>query len=407
MKIYRVGGCIRDKLLNIPVKDIDWLVVGASIPDMLELGYKQVGKNFPVFLHPDTQDEYALARTEKKTAPGYAGFEFISDSSVTIEEDLLRRDLTINAMAESDDGQFIDPYNGKQDLADRILRHVSPAFAEDPVRILRIARFAARFSSLGFSIANETMELMISMVNNGEVDSLVEERVWQELHSCLKESHPEVFFDVLRQCGALARLFPELHQLYGVPQSKEYHPEIDTGIHTMMVLQQACLLTADTKVRFAALVHDLGKGITPKEQWPKHANHEIRGVPLVQALCKRFKVPNHFRDLALKVTQYHLHYHRIAELDATTILKTLSALNAFRQADNFELYLLACEADSRGRTGYENKQPSQTQLFRSIFFAANEIDIKEITALDITGKEIGALIYDKRLAAIQHCINNF
>ncbi len=407
MKIYRVGGCIRDKLLNIAVKDIDWLVVGASIPDMLELGYKQVGKNFPVFLHPETQDEYALARTEKKTAPGYAGFEFISDSSVSIEQDLLRRDLTINAMAESDDGLFIDPYNGKQDLDDRILRHVSPAFAEDPVRILRIARFAARFSNLGFTIANETMELMISMVNNGEVDSLVEERVWQELHSCLKESHPEVFFEVLRQCGALARLFPELEQLYGVPQSTEYHPEIDTGIHTMMVLQQACLLTTDTKVRFAALVHDLGKGLTPEHELPKHNDHERRGVPLVEALCQRFKVPNNFRDIAVKVTQYHLHYHRIAQLDAATILKTLSALNAFRQSDNFELYLLACEADSRGRTGYENKQPAQTEQFRLVFSAANEIDIKAITALDITGKEIGALIHDKRLSAIQNCIKNF
>jgi len=407
MKVYRVGGCIRDKLLNLPIKDQDWVVVGASTSEMLKLGYKQVGKNFPVFLHPETKDEYALARTEKKTAPGYSGFEFITDASVSLEDDLLRRDLTINAIAESDDGDIIDPFNGQKDLDKRILRHVSPAFAEDPVRVLRIARFAARFSTLDFEIAEETMQLMKTMVNNGEVDHLVEERVWQELHSCLTESHPEVFFEVLRKCGALARLFPEIEQLYGVPQPEQYHPEIDTGVHTMMVLQQACLLSQDTKVRFAALLHDLGKGTTPKEEWPKHISHETRGVPLVKTFCKRFKVPNNFRDLAIKVTQYHLHYHRIAELKASTILKTLSSLNAFRQADNFELFVLACEADSRGRTGYENIIPEQSEQFRQFFKAANEIDISSITTSDISGKEIGTLIQKKRLAAIKTCIKKF
>ena len=332
---------------------------------------------------------------------------FFSDPSVTLEDDLLRRDLTINAIAESDNGALIDPYNGKNDLDNRILRHVSPAFAEDPVRILRIARFAARFATLDFKIADETMQLMTTMVNNGEVDSLIEERVWQELHSCLKESHPEVFFSVLRDCGALSRLFPEIEQLYGVPQPEEYHPEIDTGVHTMMVLQQACLLTQDTKVRFAALVHDLGKGTTPKDEWPKHICHESRGVPLVKALCKRFKVPNNFKELAIKVTQYHLHYHRIAELKASTILKTLSALNAFRQAENFELFILACEADSRGRTGFENTLPPQSDQFRQAFKAANELDIKSITSLDISGKEVGSRIQEKRLSAIKNCIKNF
>jgi len=407
MKIYRVGGCIRDKLLNLPIKDQDWMVVGASISDMLELGYKQVGKNFPVFLHPETKDEYALARTEKKTAPGYAGFEFVADPTVTLEEDLLRRDLTINAIAESEDGKLFDPYNGQRDIENRILRHVSPAFAEDPVRILRIARFAARFFEQGFTIATETMQLMSSMVNEGEVDALVEERVWQELHSCLKESHPEVFFAVLRDCGALARLFPELEKLYGVPQPEKYHPEIDTGIHTMMVLQQACLLSTDTKVRFAALVHDLGKGITPKNEWPSHRDHENKGVPLVKAFCKRFKVPNNFKELAIKVTQYHLHYHRIAELKASTILKTLSALNAFRQADNFELFILACEADARGRTGFENKLTPQSEQFRLAFAAANEVDISAITSSDFSGKEIGIQIQRKRLSAIKNCIKDF
>ncbi len=407
MKIYQVGGCIRDKLLGLPIKDHDWVVVGASISEMLELGYKQVGKNFPVFLHPATKDEYALARTEKKTAPGYTGFEFTATPHVTLEDDLLRRDLTINAIAESSDGELIDPYHGKKDLDDRILRHVSPAFAEDPVRILRIARFAARYFSLDFKIADETMQLMSDMVINGEVDSLVEERVWQELHSTLTESHPEIFFAVLRQCGALSRLFPEIENLYGVPQPERYHPEIDTGIHTMMVLQQACLLTPDTKVRFAALLHDLGKGVTPKDEWPKHISHESRGVPLVKALCKKFKVPNNFRVLAVKVTQYHLHYHRIAELKASTILKTLSALNAFRQVDNFELFILACEADARGRTGYEDNKPPQSEQFRLVFKAANEIDISAITTADISGKEIGAQIQSTRLSAIKKCIKNF
>jgi len=407
MKIYRVGGCIRDKLLNLAIKDQDWVVVGATVSEMLELGYKQVGKNFPVFLHPETKEEYALARTEKKTAPGYTGFDFFADPSVTLEDDLLRRDLTINALAESDDGELFDPYNGKKDLDNRILRHVSPAFAEDPVRILRIARFAARFSALNFKIAEETMQLMVTMVNNGEVDSLVKERIWQELHASLKEAHPEVFFSILRECGALTRLFPELEKLYGVPQPEQYHPEIDTGIHTMMVLQQACLLSQDTKVRFAALVHDLGKGITPKDQWPKHINHENSGVPLVKGFCKRFKVPNNFQALAVKVTQYHLHYHRIAELKASTILKTLSALNAFRQAENFELFVLACEADSRGRTGFENIIPPQSQQFRMVLRAANEVDINSITSLNKGGKEIGELIRNKRLAAIKNCIKDF
>ncbi|MFV2059106.1 MAG: multifunctional CCA addition/repair protein [Gammaproteobacteria bacterium] len=407
MKIYQVGGCVRDKLLGIPIKDQDWVVVGASLSQMLDLGYKQVGKNFPVFLHPDTQDEYALARTEIKTAPGYTGFEFSAPPTVTLEEDLLRRDLTINAIAKSDDGELIDPYDGQTDLKNHILRHVSPAFAEDPVRILRIARFAARFFTLNFTIADETMQLMTSMVAAGEVDSLVEERVWQELHASLGESHPEVFFAVLRECGALARLFPEIENLYGVPQPERYHPEIDTGVHTMMVLQQACLLSQDTKVRFAALVHDLGKGITPKDELPKHISHETRGVPLVKALCKRFKVPNAYQDLAVKVTQYHLHYHRIAELKASTILKTLSALNAFRQADNFELFILACEADARGRTGYEDKLPPQSEQFRMAFMAANEVDITSITSANISGKEIGAQIQKTRLSAIKNCIKIF
>ncbi|MDH3948278.1 MAG: multifunctional CCA addition/repair protein, partial [Gammaproteobacteria bacterium] len=289
MQIYKVGGCVRDELLGLPVKDRDWVVVGTTPQEMLDAGYKPVGKDFPVFLHPETHEEYALARTERKTAPGYTGFAFHAAADVTLEEDLLRRDLTINAMAETPAGELIDPYHGRDDLQHRLLRHVSPAFVEDPVRILRVARFAARLAEFDFQVAEETMRLMREMVSNGEVDALVPERVWQETVRALSEAVPTRFFEVLRECGALAKLFPELEQLYGVPQPPEHHPEIDTGVHTMMVLQQAARLSNDPAVRFAALVHDLGKGTTPPEEWPKHIAHEEQGVPLVKALCQRLK----------------------------------------------------------------------------------------------------------------------
>lgn len=400
MEIYLVGGYVRDQLLGLKTKDRDWVVVGATPNEMLESGYRQVGKDFPVFLHPQTNEEYALARTERKTAAGYTGFSFHTEASVTLEEDLARRDLTINAMAQADDGRLIDPFNGRADLERRILRHVSSAFAEDPVRILRIARFAARFANLGFSIADETLELMSGMVLNGEVDALVPERVWQETLIALNEIAPARFFEVLRECGALKKLFPEIDQLWGVPQPEKYHPEIDTGIHTMMVLTQAAKLSPDPKVRFAALVHDLGKGITPKDQWPRHIEHEARGVPLVENLCDRYRIPNDFRELAILVTRYHLHYHRAAELRADTLLKTLDSLDAFRRPERFEQFLLACEADSRGRTGYEEQDFEQPEIYRKVFAAANAINAKALVKNGLQGKAIKEELSKLRIQAI-------
>ena len=401
MQIYKVGGCVRDELLGLPVKDRDWVVVGATPQQMLDAGYKPVGKDFPVFLHPDTHEEYALARTERKTAPGYTGFAFHADPDVTLEDDLLRRDLTINAMAETETGELIDPCHGRDDLQQRLLRHVSPAFVEDPVRILRVARFAARLAPFDFQVAEETLSLMREMVNNGEVDALVPERVWQETVRALSEAVPTRFFEVLRECGALARLFPELEQLYGVPQPPEHHPEIDTGVHTMMVLEQAARLSNDPAVRFAALVHDLGKGTTPQEEWPRHIAHEAHGVPLVNALSLRLKVPNDFRDLAVLVTRYHLHYHRAAEMLDSTFLDTLQSLDAFRRPQRFEQFLLACEADSRGRPGYEDQTFEQPKIFREAFAAAAAIDAGELAQQGLQGEAIGKELAHLRLAAIK------
>jgi len=401
MQIYKVGGCVRDELLGLPVKDRDWVVVGATPQDMLAAGYKPVGKDFPVFLHPQTHEEYALARTERKTAPGYTGFAFHAAPDVSLEDDLKRRDLTINAMAETESGELIDPYHGREDLDRRVLRHVSPAFMEDPVRILRVARFAARLAAFNFQVADDTLQLMRGMVNNGEVDALVPERVWQETVRALGEATPTRFFDVLRDCGALARLFPELDRLYGVPQPEEHHPEIDTGVHTMLVLQQAARLSSDPKIRFAALVHDLGKGITPKAEWPKHKEHEERGVPLVEALCERLRVPNDYRDLAILVTRYHLHYHRAAEMTDIEFLDTLMGLDAFRRPQRFEEFLLACEADSRGRPGYEDQEFDQPTIFRRAYAAAATIDAGALAKQGLQGEAIAAELARLRLAKIQ------
>ena len=401
MKIYLVGGGVRDQLLGLTTKDRDWVVLNATPEQMQQQGYRPVGKDFPVFLHPDSNEEYALARTERKTAPGYAGFTFHTDTNVSLEEDLRRRDLTINAMAQDEDGNIIDPYHGQADIENKILRHVSDAFVEDPVRVLRIARFQARFDNLGFRIADETMQLMTTMVTNGEVDALVPERVWQETVKALNESAPAKYFEVLRECGALKILFPEIDRLWGVPQPEKHHPEIDTGVHTMMVLTQAAKLSTDTKVRFAALVHDLGKGTTPQNEWPKHIEHEARGVPIVKALCERLRVPNDFRELAEIVTRYHLHYHRAAELRDDTFLKTLESLDAFRRPDRFEQFLLACEADSRGRPGYEDQYFSQPEIYRAVFSAAKAIDTKEIVASGLTGPAIKTELNKQRIAAIK------
>ncbi|WP_331353050.1 multifunctional CCA addition/repair protein [Cellvibrio sp. UBA7671] len=397
MKTYLVGGAVRDKLLGRTVTERDWVVVGSSPAQMVANGFTPVGQDFPVFLHPHTKEEYALARTERKTGKGYGGFSFYCGDEVTLEDDLIRRDLTINAMAEDDNGKIIDPYNGQQDLADRLLRHVSPAFAEDPVRILRIARFAARYHTLGFRVADETIALMQTMVANGEVDHLVAERVWKETERALGEPHPEIFVEVLRACHALTRLFPEIDALFGVPQTAVHHPEIDTGTHTLMSLQQAVKLSPSTCVRFATLLHDLGKAATPVDEWPRHIAHEDRSLPLVKKLCERIAAPKDYKDLAMMVAQWHTHCHRALELKPATILKVLQSNDAFRRPERFEQFLLCCEADARGRTGFENRAYPQADFFRTAFKAAQAVDITAIQRGGFSGKEFGDEVNRQRL----------
>ncbi|VAW94121.1 CCA tRNA nucleotidyltransferase [hydrothermal vent metagenome] len=401
METFLVGGAVRDKLLGLTPKERDWVVVGATVEEMAARGYRLVGKDFPVFLHPESHEEYALARTERKTAPGYHGFSVHAAPDVTLEQDLLRRDLTVNAIAETPDGKLVDPFNGQRDLHDRILRHVSPAFVEDPVRILRVARFAARFTHLGFRIADETMQLMREMVKAGEIDALVAERVWAETERALRTDSPAHYFEVLRDCSALARLLPEVDRLFGVPQPEKHHPEIDTGVHTMLVLTQAARLSPEPTVRFAALVHDLGKGTTPKQEWPRHIAHETRGVPLVKALCKRLRIPNHFRDLALLVTEFHLHYHRAAELRPETLLKLLRRTDALRRAERFEQFILACEADSRGRWGLEDAHFAQPDILRRVRNAAAAVDSRELCEQGLAGKALGEALQVRQLEAIR------
>ena len=400
MKVYLVGGAVRDEQLGLPVTERDWCVVGATPTEMREAGYRQVGKDFPVFLHPDSGEEYALARTERKTAAGYHGFEFHTDPGVTIEDDLGRRDLTINAIAKDDSGQLVDPHGGLADIRDRVLRHVSDAFIEDPVRVLRVARFAARFSSLGFEIAPETIALMRSMTDNGEIDALVPDRVWKETELALLGRDSRVYFETLRACGALAVLFPEVDRLFGTPQPVQWHPEVDTGVHVMMVLDQAEKLSPDLEVRFAALVHDLGKGTTRKHALPSHPGHEGRGVKLIRRLAERLPVPNACRDLGMLVSEYHTHCHRAFELRAATILRMLEATDAFRRPRRFEQFLLACEADARGRKGLEDRSYAQVELLRGAFDAASSIDAAAI-ATQHEGRKIGEAIRRERLAAVE------
>jgi tRNA nucleotidyltransferase (CCA-adding enzyme) len=400
MKTYLVGGAVRDELLGYPFKERDWVVVGATVDDMLAAGFQQVGKDFPVFLHPETKEEYALARTERKTAAGYKGFDVHASPDVTLEEDLIRRDLTINAIAKDEHGDIIDPYNGVRDIKDKLLRHVSSAFSEDPVRILRIARFLARYAHLGFSIADETMQLMKDMVDAGEVDALVPERVWQEMKKALSEKSPTAFITTLRDCGALKRIIPELDRLFGVPQPEEHHPEIDTGIHTLMVLEQACNLSSETDVRFAALLHDLGKGTTPKEQWPRHIEHEARGAKIVLEVCQRLRIPNEYRDLAERTARFHLHYHRALELKPSTVVKTLEQLDAFRKPERFEKFLLASEADARGRPGFENMEFPQGDYFRQAFIVTRDIDIKALREQGFENMKLANKIKQVRTDAV-------
>jgi len=400
MQVYLVGGAVRDERLGIPVNERDWCVVGATSADLTNQGYKQVGKDFPVFLHPESGEEYALARTERKTGAGYHGFEFLTSPDVTIEEDLGRRDLTINAIAQDADGNIVDPYDGMSDIDNRILRHVSDAFVEDPVRVLRVARFAARFSALGFRIASETMQLMRAMVADGEVDALVPDRVWKETELALAGNNCRVFFETLRECGALRVLYPEVDVLFGVPQPEKWHPEIDTGLHVMMVLEQAEKLSADLELRFAALVHDLGKGTTPRRAWPRHAGHEQRGVKLIGGLTKRLPVPNSCRDLGILAAEYHTHCHRAYELRADTILRVLESTDAFRRPGRFEQFLLTCEADARGRKGLEARDYAQADLFRGALAAALGVDTAGIAAIN-QGSKIPKAIRGARLTAVQ------
>ena len=401
MKIYLVGGAVRDKLLGRPVTEKDWVVVGSNPEQMAAAGYTAVGKDFPVFLHPHTKEEYALARTERKTGQGYGGFSFYCGEEITLEDDLIRRDLTINAMAEDEQGNLIDPYGGQQDLQQRWLRHVSPAFAEDPVRILRIARFAARYHGLGFRVAPETLALMQQMVVAGEVDHLVAERVWKETQRALGEPHPDIFIQVLRDCGALARLMPEVDALFGVPQTAIHHPEIDTGVHTLMCLQQAAKLSPDPLVRFATLVHDLGKGATPPAEWPRHIAHEARSLPLVRQLCDRLTAPKDYKELGLLVAEFHTHCHRALELTPATLLKTIQRLDALRRPERFELFLLCCEADARGRTGFEQRDYPQADYLRQALQLCQAVSSRDLVAQGLTGQALGDALNQNRLQQLK------
>ena len=401
MHIYLVGGAVRDKLLNRPVVDHDHVVVGAGPEEMLALGYKPVGKDFPVFLHPQTGEEYALARTERKSGRGYHGFVVHADATVTLEQDLQRRDLTINAIAQDEHGALTDPYQGVRDIEARVLRHVSPAFVEDPVRVLRVARFAARFAPLGFSVADETMALMRQMVRDGEVDHLVPERVWAETRKALSEPQPSAFLRVLREAGALHVLFPEIDALYGVPQRAEFHPEIDTGVHVEMVLDAAAeLASGDDLVGFCALVHDLGKALTPADELPRHVGHEHRGVAPLRALAARLKVPTEHATLAELVCREHLNAHRAFELKPATVLKLLNTLDALRRQARLDAFLAACEADKRGRLHHEHDDYPQAGYLREARAAAAAIDAAGFVAQGLTGPDIGTAMTAARVDAI-------
>lgn len=400
MEVYLVGGAVRDDLLGLPVVERDWVVVGATPDELLARGFRPVGKDFPVFLHPESHEEYALARTERKTAPGYHGFSIHAAPDVTLEDDLLRRDLTINAMARDARGQLIDPHRGARDLEERWLRHVSPAFAEDPVRTLRVARFSARYALLGFRVAPETLDLMRAMVADGEIDHLVPERVWAETVRALGEPRPGKFIETLRECGALARIFPELDRLFGVPQPPSHHPEIDTGFHTLLALEQAVRLEADAMTRFAVLVHDLGKGATPADEWPRHLGHEQRGADLVRAFCQRLRVPNMYRELGVLTARFHTHCHRALELRPKTLLNTLKGLDALRKPQRFEQFLVACEADARGRLGLENRAYPQADFMRRVYQATAGAPVHPLLAQGLSGLTLAEALQRDRLAAI-------
>jgi tRNA nucleotidyltransferase (CCA-adding enzyme) len=405
MKVYLVGGAVRDQLLGLPVKERDWVVVGATPDTLLNKKFKQVGRDFPVFLHPETNEEYALARTERKSAPGYYGFECDFSPAVTLEEDLARRDLTINAIAMDDKGALIDPYHGQADLNNKILRHVSPAFIEDPVRVLRVARFAARFHYLGFKLANETRSLMYSMVKRGELAHLVAERVWQEWQRSLEEKNPEQFILVLRSCDALRVVLPELNTLFGIPNPYQHHPEIDSGVHTLMSLEVATTLTNDPIIRFATLVHDLGKGLTPMSTWPGHHGHEESGVAIIEALCARLRIPNDYRTLASIVSRYHLNIHRLHELRASIIVRLLERSDAFRRPQLFYNVLIACQADAQGR-GKTSEYP-QARLWSYVLAECSKVNPQVLIAQGYEGKEIKEALHQRRVACVELILNSW
>ena len=399
MQVYLVGGAVRDHLLRHPYHEKDYVVVGATPEQLIAQGYQAVGKDFPVFLHPKTKEEYALARTERKSGQGYHGFEFFTNPNVTLTEDLIRRDLTINAMAMDDDGKIYDPYGGKKDLDEKILRHVSNAFTEDPLRVLRVARFAARYAQYGFSIANETLQLMQQLAESGELQLLTPERVWKETSRALMENHADVYFDVLRQCGALKVLFPEIDALFGVPQRPEYHPEIDCGVHTLMSLQQACKANYTLDVRFAVLVHDLGKALTPKEELPRHIMHEERGITPVTLICERLKVPTQTKQLALAVCKEHLKCHQAFTLKAGTLWRLLQRLDVLRRPERVEAFVQACECDAKGRLGLEDRDYPQSQFLLELMSKVRNIKASDLPA-DIQGSDIGEMLIQKRIEAI-------
>jgi len=407
LTVYRVGGAVRDQLLGLPSKDRDWIVVGATAQTLLQRGFRQVGADFPVFLHPHTREEYALARTERKSAPGYSGFAVNSSVAVSLEQDLVRRDLTVNAMACMADGQIIDPYGGQQDLRQKILRHVSPAFAEDPVRVLRVARFAARFSGLGFTIHPSTLRLMQEITWAGEVDHLVAERVWQETCRALLEPTPAQFFCVLSQCDALERIFPEIDALFGIPQTRKYHPEIDSGTHTMLVLEATRTLSDVPEVLFAALVHDFGKAVTPVDQLPSHRGHEQRGLEIIEKFCERLRVPRRYRQLALLVCRNHLLMHRLESLRSCTILRLLESLKAFKQPQRVSQFASVCEADTRGRGHQKPQSYPQREWLLQAYTAAAAVDCGAIAAQQASPVMIANAIAAARVAAIDRVRQNW
>lgn len=413
MKVYLVGGAVRDQLLGLPVKDRDWIVVGTAPATLLSLGYQQVGKDFPVFLNPKTKEEYALARTERKSSVGYTGFICDFSPTITLEQDLIRRDLTINAMAQSEDGEIIDPYGGKQDLETRILRHISPAFSEDPLRVLRVARFAARYHSLGFKIASETLSLMAELAQSGELQYLTAERVWLETEKALNEKNPEIYFETLHKTGALSVLFPEIDALYGVPNPVKHHPEVDSFIHTMLVLKQAVNLTENnpilnkSAVRFAAICHDLGKALTPQNILPHHYGHEQAGIKPTRSLCKRLKVPSYFQELAELTCEFHTHIHKAFELRAETVITLFNRFDVWRKPQRFQEFLQVCLADTRGRTGFENKDYPQIDYINQLLQAANEVDVQQVIADGFEKQEIRNELTKRRILAVKQTKANY